>query len=225
MNLDLINNMLNIQNNKFIKNFMLELQKYIEANSKKEAMILPDSIDNETKIITEYRDKMLIERSHILNNYAKQTLNKGQMYYIYSKNSKLENGYNLCICEEEKSHVVIEASIDDLPYGAQIGSVLRNVNGSYVIDEDATKDITEKFSKMKEQLLEQQAIFLESARIEGHIYELSEKADDRVWLFDITNESTNALEEIEFPDELLSSSNEGDLFIYKNGEYYKNPPI
>lgn len=217
--------MLNIQNNKFIKNFMLELQKYIEANSKKEAMILPDSIDNETKIITEYRDKMLIERSHILNNYAKQTLNKGQMYYIYSKNSKLENGYNLCICEEEKSHVVIEASIDDLPYGAQIGSVLRNVNGSYVIDEDATKDITEKFSKMKEQLLEQQAIFLESARIEGHIYELSEKADDRVWLFDITNESTNALEEIEFPDELLSSSNEGDLFIYKNGEYYKNPPI
>ena len=44
---------------------------------------------------------------------------------------------------------------------------------------------------------------------------MSEKAEDRAWLFDITENKEEALEEIEFPKELLENAQEGDKFIYK----------
>ena len=162
---------------------------------------------------------MLIERSNILNNYAKETMDKGEMYYIYSKNSKMEDGYNLCICEEEKSHIVIEKSIENLPNEATIGSVLRKNETSYILDEEATNKIAEEINNMKDRLLNEQKEFLESKRVEGHVYEMSENDGDRAWLFDITIDSNEGIEEIDFPIELLNISKEGDLFIYKNGEY------
>ena len=174
---------------------------------------------NENKITTKYRDKMLIERSNILNNYAKEALDKGEMYYIYNKNSKMENGYNLCICEEGKSHTVIEESIENLPNEATIGSVLRKIGNSYILDEEATNKINEEINDMKDRLLDEQTEFLKSKRVEGHVYEMSENDGDRAWLFDITIDSNEAVEEINFPIELLDNSKEGDLFIYKNGEY------
>ena len=75
---------------------------------------------------------------------------------------------------------------------------------------------------MKDTLLQEQNEYLKSQRIEGHIYEMSEKEDDRAWLFDHTNTDTSiqeAIEEINFPKELLENAQEGDLFIYQNGEY------
>lgn len=75
---------------------------------------------------------------------------------------------------------------------------------------------------MKDELLEEQTEFLKSKRIEDHIYEMSENNEGRAWLFDITESSTEAIEEIDFPQELLNDSREGDLFVYKNGEYQKN---
>lgn len=230
MNLDLVNNIINdVKNNKFVQNFINELQNYLENsiskksfyNIEKEDIPLVNPTHNGNKITAKYRDKMLAERDNILNNYAKQTLNKGQMYYIYSKNSKMVDGYNLCICEEGKSHTILEVSKDNLPNGARIGSVLRKSEDSYILDEEATKEITEEIYNMKEELLEEQTEFLESKRIEGHIYEMSENAGDRAWLFDITNNSNEGVEEISFPKELLNDSKKGDLFIYKNGEYQK----
>jgi len=230
LNLDLINNIFNdVKNNKFVQDFIKELQNYLEnsisksnyANTRKEDISLLNPIYNENKIIAKYRDKMYIERSNILNNYAKQTSDKGEMYYIYSKNSRLEDGYNLCICEEGKSHVVIEESKSKLPSGAEIGSVLRKADEGYVLDNEATKDIEEEICKMMDTLLDEQTEFLESNRLEGHIYEMSENGGDRAWLFDITNNSNEGVEEIDFPEELLKNTKEGDKFIYKNGEYVK----
>ena len=117
MNLDLVNNLVNdVKNNKFVQNFIKELRNYLEnsisensyVNSKREDIPLVNTTHNVNKIITKYRDQMLIERANILEKYAKQTLNKGEMYYIYSKNSKMTNGYNLCICEEGKSPTVVK---------------------------------------------------------------------------------------------------------------------
>lgn len=230
MNLDLINNIVNdVKNNKFVQNFIKELQNYLEnnvsnnsyMNIEKEDIPLVNPTHNGNKIIVKYRDKMLTQRGNILNNYAKQTLNKGQMYYIYSKNSKMADGYNLCICQEGKSHTIIEKSKDNLPNGSKIGSVLRKSGDSYILDEEATKEITEEICNMKDELLKEQTKFLQSKRIEGHIYEMSENAVDRAWLFDITNGSNEGVEEIEFPKEFLKDSKEGDLFIYKDGQYEK----
>ena len=57
--------------------------------------------------------------------------------------------------------------------------------------------------------------------MEGHIYEMSENNGDRAWLFDITSGSNEGVEEIDFDIDLLKTSKEGDLFIYKNGKYQK----
>lgn len=214
MKLDLNNHISN--NTKLVQDFIKELQDYLQ---RKVDIPLINPIHNGNKIITEFRDKMYIQRSKILNDYAKQTVDKGTMYYIYDKNSKLEDGYNLCICEEEKSHIIIEANSNILPNGATIGSVLRKFEGNYILDNEATKDVSEKIEKMKDELLEKQTEFFNSKRIEDHIYEVSEKGNDRVWIFDITNNSDEALEEIDFPKELLQNAKVGDLFIYKNGEY------
>lgn len=233
MNLDLINNITNdIKNNKLVQSFIKELQNYLESsisknsyiNIEKEDIPLINANGYENKITAKYRDKMYIERAHILNTYAKQTSDKGKMYYIYDKNSKMPNGYNLCICEEGNSHTIIEKNKNDLPNGVKIGSVLRKSENDFILDEKATKEISQKIYKMKDKLLKEQKKFLESKRIEGHIYEMSENSGDRVWLYDITNESINGIEgveEIEFPKELLKDGQEGDLFVYKNGKYQK----
>ena len=220
MNLDLINKLFNDVRNKGIQNFIEELQNYME-NTKKEGNSMLDISFNGTKITTKFRDKMLLERKIVLNDYANNTMEKGEMYYIYSKNSQMENGYNLCICNEDKSSIVIEEIADNLPNGAVTGSVLRKNEGRYILDEEATGVIEEKIENLKARILEEQKEFLSSNRIEGHIYELSEKNEDRVWLFDVTKNAQEGIEEIEFPEELLNEAKEGDLFIFKEGEYKK----
>ncbi|MGN1299477.1 MAG: DUF3006 domain-containing protein [Candidatus Scatovivens sp.] len=233
MNLDFINNIINeTKSNKFIQNFIKELENYLEKNIlknnyenfEKEDILLINSTLSENKIITQYRDKMYLERSNILNNYAKETSDKGQMYYIYSKNSKLENGYNLCICEDGKSHTVIETSKNELPKEAKLGSVLRKIDKKYILDTEATEKISNEIYKMKDRLLKEQKEFLNSKRIEEHIYEMSEKCNDRACLFDVTDNNETfkeGIEEVDFPKELLKDAKQGDLFIYKNGEYQK----
>lgn len=221
----------NIKSNKTIQSFMEELQNHLETcitknniNIEKEDIPLVNPAHNENKIIAKYRDTMYIKRAQILNNYAKQSKDKGTMYYIYDKNSKMADGYNLYVCEEKYSHAVIEKSKNDLPEGAKIGSVLRHTESGFIIDEDATNEILQKINQMKSKLIEEQTKYLESKRIEGHIYEMPEKSSDRAWLYDITNENSNGIEEIEeinFPKELLQNATEGDLFIYENGKYQK----
>lgn len=224
MELNLNNNIINnAKENAFIKHLIEELKNYLDKN-KMSNSILENKEENllengEEKMITTYRDKMNLERNEILNNYAKQTSNKGQMYYIYSKSSQKLDTYNMCICEEGKSHNVIEINKQDLPYGAEIGSVIRKKEEKYTLDYEATKKISDELSKLRGKILQEQEKYLSSNRKEGHIYELSEKAEDRAWLFDITENREEALEEIDFPKELLENAQEGDKFIYKEGKY------
>lgn len=221
MNLGLVHKIINdINSNKYAQNFIQELQKYLENNTKREELALLNPTHNGNKIITKYRDKMLLERADILNNYASKTIDEGEMYYIYSKNSKMEDGYNICNCEKEKSHIVIEVDKEVLPSEAKIGSVLRKNGDTFIIDEKASTEIDEQINNMKTKILEEQAKYLASKRIEGHIYEMSENDGNSAWLFDITTDSNEGVEEIDFPLELLQRSKEGDLFIYENGEYH-----
>lgn len=216
MDLDLINSIIGRKKeNNEIQDFTKELQNYLEEN-----------LEKDNRLTTKYRDKFNLERNTILINYANETEDKGQMYYIYDKSSRDQDSYNLSICEEKKSHTVITLSKMELPQGAKIGSVLRKENETFKLDEEATKEVSEKINKLERNIAQEQNEYLQSKRIEGHIYEISEKSDDRVWLFDNTDEWVQeALEEIEFPQELLITAQEGDLFIYQKGEYQKYRPI
>ena len=63
-----------------------------------------------------------------------------------------------------------------------------------------------------------------SKRIDGHTYEASEKYNERIWLYDLNNSSDDGIigvEEVDFPQDLYETAKQGDLFIYKNGEYKK----
>ena len=162
MELNLNNNIINnAKENAFIKHLIEELKNYLEKNKmpnnnveNKEENLLENV---EEKMITTYRDKMNLERNEILNNYAKQTSNKGQMYYIYSKSPQKLDTYNMCICEEGKSHNVIEINKQELPYGAEIGSVIRKKEEKYTLDYESysttipclqrSKRLDERFSR------------------------------------------------------------------------------
>lgn len=228
MNLDLFKDLINYtKENKLVQSFIKELGEFLEKNLSEEKLVnnernqlsLLQKIQTDTKLTVEYRDKMHIERSNILNNYAKETFDEGTMYFIYSKNSRNENSYNSCICEEGKSNKVVEIEENQLPKGAGVDSVLREKNGKYILDKVATEEVQEQMTEMVNRLLKEQTMELEEQRVEGHIYEFVEKSGDTVWLIDRTKNEGNCFEEVEFPTEVMSNATEGQRIQYVNGEY------
>ena len=224
MNLDFVNELLNnIKENKVVQNFIKELSNYLEQNTSNNKwinLISDDLSINNKKIISKYKNKMLIERNNILQNYAKKTLQEGEMYYIYNTSEK--NSYNLSNCA--KSNEVITVSANNLPEGAELGSVLRKKENSFIIDMEATKSVGEQINKMINKTIQEQDKYLESKRVEGHIYEVGEKYMGRIWFYDLNNSTSigkEGIEEIDFPKELYDSAKEGSQFLYKNGSYQK----
>ena len=237
MSLNLINELFNnVKENKLVKNFMDELSNYLENNVAQNSNLSNENykynnLNSEnltlynTKIIAKIRDEMLIQRNNILQNYAKNTQDAEEMYYIYNTNQK--DTYNLCICNEENSHEVITKKIEELPEGSKLGSIIKKKDNNFVLDTEATKTINKEINTMIQDKIKEQKEFLDSKRIEGHIYEVGEKYLGRIWLYDLNNKvggGIEGIEEIEFPKELYNTAKEGDLFIYKNGEYQKNLP-
>ena len=236
MNLDLINNLFNnLKENEFVQNFMKELSEHLENNIGNNSNTVSSvgewnnllskdlTIDNQ-KVIAKYRDEMLTERNNILQKYAENTKEFGEMYYIYNISENEKNSYNLSNCTAKKSNEVITKQIEELPEGVRLGSVLREQNGSFILDVEATKTVGEEINQMIQEKLKQQDEYLDSKRIEGHVYEVGEKYSGRIWLYDLNNKPNSGMEgieEIEFPKDLYQTAKEGDLFIYKNGEYQK----
>lgn len=222
MNLDLVNDLLNnVKENKVVQNFIKELSNYIENNDKGNNLFSEDLTLYGNKIIAKYRDEILTERNNILQDYAKQTKEKGEMIYIYDINTNEKNAYNLCSCE---SNEIITKQIKELPEGVNLGSVLRKENEELTLDIESTKDIENEINNMIKEKIEEQNKYLDSKRIEGHTYEVGEKYFGRIWLYDLDNvrdEGMEGIEEIEFPKDLYEDAEEGDVFIYQNGEYQK----
>ncbi|MBR3325380.1 MAG: hypothetical protein IKG14_04990 [Clostridia bacterium] len=223
MDLNILNNMkIGTKGNDFIFSFIDELTQAINNRKEKENNM---NLQNNEDLSTKSRDEFVIKRNEILTEYANETSNKGIMYYIYDKNSNNENIFNATICENGKSHEIVELDKNQLPNEVEIGSVLRNNNNNYYIDEQATVKIKNRLDNIKNNLIKKQNLELENNRIEGHIYEVSEVGSDRVYLFDISIDDSNGVDEIEernISEELLSALNEGDTLIYENGEYRLN---
>ena len=221
MSLDLLNDLLNsTKDSNLLQGFVKELGEYLQESSSKKSYL--DQVQEDKKVTVKYRDKMYVERNNILNSYAKETAEKGTMYYIYSKTSGKNDSFNICICEDGKSQEIIEVAESDLPEGAKVDTVLRMEDGKYVLDSEATQEISKQVEEMVNNLLKEQEQELEQYRIDGHIYEVGEKGKDRVWLYDITNGDENGIqgiEEIDFPEELLNEVEEGSKVIYENGSY------
>ena len=220
MNLDFVNNLFNnLKENKLAKDFMNELSDYLE-NNEWNNLLADDLTINDNKIISKYKDKMLKERYNILQNYAESTREAGEMYYIYNISQNERNSYN--ISKADKSHKVVTMSVEDLPEGAQLGSVLRKQGDKFILDANATGIVGKRINEMIEEQIKEQNQFLSDKRIEGHTYEVKEKDNDRIWLYDLNNIDGGGIEEfeeIEFPKDLYKLAKNGDKFIYKYGIY------
>ncbi len=223
MNLDFVNNLLNnLKENKLAKDFMNELSDYLENNGWNN-LLSDDLTINDNKIISKYKDKMLKERSNILQDYAESTREAGEMYYIYNVSENERNSYN--ISKADKSHKVITMSVADLPEGAQLGTVLRKQGDKFILDANATRIVGKKINEMIGDMIKEQNQYLSDKRIEGHTYEIEDKDNDRVWLYDLNNINDGGIdefEEIEFPKDLYEMAKKGDKCLYKNGKYTKN---
>lgn len=235
MNLDIVNELFNnLKESRFVKNFMEELSNYLENNINNDSKNL--NIDYEfqdlmaedltlynKKVITKFRDEMLIERNNILQNYANKTKEKGEMYYIYGESENKNNAYNLYNCTNGGKEIITK-SIEELPTGSNLGTVLRKKDNNFVLDNEDTKEIVKEIDTMIKEKIEEQNEFLQSKRIEGHVYEIGEKNSGRMWLYDQNSDNKRAIEgieEIEIPKELYEETKEGDLIIYHNGKYHK----
>lgn len=215
---DIKNNLSGNERNEVLS-FLKELSNYIEKDELKVDRNMLEEIQEENKLISKFRDEMLLERIDILNNYAKETSEKGNMYFIYDKNSMDESKYNMCLCNENDIYKVIEIDKNNLPEGVQLNSALRENNGQYILDVESTEKLSDQINEMINRLLEKQEEYLQEFRIEGHIYKVDEKETDRAWLVDITKNSNEAIEEINIPEEVLNSISEGDKLKFENGKY------
>lgn len=223
MNLDFVNNLFsNLKENKLAKDFMNELSDYLE-NNEWNNLLSDDLTINDTKIISKYKDIMLKERAKILQDYAESTREAGEMYYIYNISQNERNSYN--IIKADKSHKVITISVEDLPDGAKLGSVLRKQGDKFILDANVTRIVGNKINEMIKDQIKEQNQFLSNKRIDGHIYEVEEKDNGRIWLYDLNNINCGGIEgfeEIELPKDLYEMAKKGDKFLYKNGLYTKN---
>ncbi len=222
MNLDFINNLFNnLKENKVAIDFMNELSDYLENNGWNN-LLADDLTINDTKIISKYKDNMLKERANILQDYAENTKEAGEMYYIYNVSENEKNSYN--ISKTDKNHKILTLSIDELPKGTQLGSVLRKQGDKFILDANATRIVGKRINEMIEEQIKKQNQFLKDKRIDGHMYEVEEKDNGRIWLYDLNNIEGGGIEEfeeIEFPKDLYQMSKKGDKFLYKDGGYQK----
>lgn len=237
MDLDLVNDLSNnlSKENDFVQNFIKELSSFFKNNGTNNTEnISEDSawnnlISNDLelynkKIISKYKDEMLIERSNILQNYAKNTKKEGEMYYIYNTSTNDNKSYNLCVYSNDRSNGIITKKVEELPQGATLGSVLRKQKENFVLDIEGTKNVGKEINNMIKEKIEEQEKYLESKRIEGHHYEVGEKNSGRIWLYDLNNKVNGGIEgfeEIDFPENLYEIAKSGERFIYQNGEYKK----
>lgn len=218
MNLDLFNNLgKSIKENNVIQNFIKELGDFLENNLERNEEPLVQNILNGRTLTTKYRDKINVQRHEIINNYSKE--HSEEFYYVYSKRS--DNTYGVVIHNNGKTGCNIELKESELPKGAGVDSVLRESNGKFVFDKNATEKIKEELTEMINKLLQEQENRLKELRVEGHIYEFVEKSGNTVLLNDVTKDKGECFEEIDFPSELLKGVKQGDKFQFVKGEYQK----
>lgn len=215
-----------------MQNLIKEISNYLEKNNsevmedyKYNSLISDDLTLYNKKVIAKYKDKMLIERNNILQNYAEKTKENGEMFYIYDISTNEKNSYNLCSCEKGKSHEVITKKIEELPKSTELGTVIRKTGNEFALDLETTKIVGKEINLMIKEKIEEQNEYLKSIRIDGHTYEVSEKYSGRIWLYDlnnIKNGGAEGIEEIDFPEDLYRNAREGDVFVYKNGKYQEH---
>lgn len=217
MNLNLFNNLINnLKNDEKTQNFLNELKEAVNNQDNNNLGIL-EKIQSKNKVSIGTKNKMESKMDDILKEYAGETIEDGDLFYIVEK---LQNEDTYVVYKyEQNDDSVLRININDLPQNASVNCALRLKNGEYIIDEESTLELENRITTMANELIEEQNKILEEYRKEGHLYEVSENINGAIFLHDITDNAKMEVEEVDFPEELKEKAVEGTIFEYINGEY------
>ena len=152
-------------------------------------------------------NEFLKELSNYLENFIQ---NKNITYCVMSDVDK--NG-QVYLVAQNGSGAGQNLKIDDLPIGTKRGTILRNRNGKFVIDENLSKKSLDDLNKLNETNQRLQAEY----KTENVDYLVTELGDDYVML---KNQQTGLeFDSTDFSKEVFDSLYEGLMLTCKNGEY------
>lgn len=209
-----------------IRSFSKELEDAINFSKplkQVEEKTFLEEIQAKSNLSVISKNTLKYEISEILSNLAKETKEKGDLYFVSRKMKDIGNKYIVCKYENEEENVIgkIESNI---PQKAGVNSILREQNDEYVLDVDTTKMVKDRVMQAANEIIDKQNRTLNEYRKDGHLYMVSEDVNNKVYLWDITDKPPYQIEEVNFPKELLEFAKEGTIFKYENGkyEYYSN---
>lgn len=222
MNLNFLNNLKeNIEKNEALSNVIDEVGDFInevaEKLGKNNDLDIVSEITSERKSTMASENSIMKARDEILQEYANETREKGDLYFVFNK-VKDSDDYRIIKFEQDKDST-IKISKDDLPNDVKLNSVLRIKDDKLVLDEKDTKQVIDSIKEKANEILDKQDGILNEYRKEGHIYQVTEDINNKIFLWDTTAKPDFEIEEINFPTELLDKAKEGNKFIYENGTY------
>ena len=224
MSLDFFNNLKeNLSNNEVISNITEGIQDFLTEVSDR----LNDNENNNLDIVSEIttarttslssENSIMKARDEILREYAKNTTDKGDLYFIFNK-IKDSDDYRV-IQMGKDIYTTLKVNVNELPEGSGLNQVMRLKDGIFELDEIGTENVLNKIYIKAEEILDRQDRKLQEYRKDGHIYVVTEDINNRIFLWDTTSKPDFEIEEVNFPRQLLNEAKEGNKFIYKNGEY------
>lgn len=224
MSLDFFNNLKeNLSNNEVISNitegiqdFLTEVSDRLNSNENNNLDIVSEITTARTTSLSS-ENSIMKARDEILREYAKNTTDKGDLYFIFNK-IKDSDDYRV-IQMGKDIDTTLKVNVNELPEGSGLNQVMRLKNGKFELDEIGTENVLNKIYIKAEEILDRQDRKLQEYRKDGHIYVVTEDINNRIFLWDTTSKPDFEIEEVNFPRQLLNEAKEGNKFIYKNGEY------
>ena len=212
MNLNIFNNIEKLRKKSEEAHELLEELKNKMEDENNIGILEEFQSNNKVSIGT--KNQMERRLDDILLNYANET---GEIFFIVEKLQE-ENAF-VVYKYEESDDSVLKLTKEELPEGANVNTVLRMQDGIYAIDENATEELRTRITDMANELLEEQNKVLEEYRKEGHLYRVSENINGSIFIYDITDNPSIEVEEVDFPEELKEEAQEGRIFEYTDGSY------
>ena len=195
-----------------IQDFITEVAERLNDNNNNELDIV-SIITSEKKASLTSENSIMKARDEILKEYAKNTTEEGDLYFIFNK-VKGTDDYRV-IQMGENIDKTITVNSKDLPQNSNLNQVMRLKDGKFELDTVGTEKVQDKIYEKAEEILDRQDKKLQDYRKDGHIYVVTEDKNNRIFLWDTTAKPDFEIEEVNFPENLLNEAKEGNKFIYK----------
>ena len=155
------------------------------------------------------------QKDEILENYSREEWSKGPIYFIADR---IGNDYRI-EKYDNGGRENMRLAKNDLPEDVKVNTIIRENEGKYIVDQEATSYILEQIEENANQILDEQDAKLQAYRQEGHLYTVTEDMNSRIFLWDLTEKPETEIEEVDFPNELRANVSEGTTLLYENGRY------